>query len=116
MPTMSKNLDEMPEISTMWQAAKLAMQDAESILLFGFSLPLSDELLVQLIRSSCGKTRRLKRVASIDLEPEKVLENFERCLPPGFDVETTAFPVQKGESPIWLDLADNGVLLRSSSS
>ena len=49
MPTMSKNLGDTPEIGVMWQAARKAISDAESILLFGFSMPASDELLMQII-------------------------------------------------------------------
>ena len=114
MPTMSKNLKDMPEISTMWQAARLAMREAESLLLIGFSLPTSDELLMQLIRSACNEGRKLKHFASIDLEPERVIERFELCLPVGYDVETTAFPVQKGELPVWLEPANSSVLLRAT--
>lgn len=114
MPTMSKNLNDIPEISAMWQAAKRALTDAESLLLFGFSMPISDELLLQLIRSACTVGKRLRRVAAIDLDPEQVLHRFESCLPPGCDVETVAFPVQKGEVPIWLELNDCGASLRSN--
>jgi len=113
MPTMSKNLNDIPEIDTMWQAARMAMREAESLLLFGFSMPTSDELLMQLIRSACNDGRRLKRVASIDLQPEPVLERFESCLPPGFDIDIAAFPVEKGVTPIWLDLKASNILLRS---
>jgi hypothetical protein len=113
MPTMSKNLNDFPEIDTMWQAARLAIREAESLLLFGFSVPTSDELLVQLVRSACGDGRRLKQVASIDLEPEAVLDRFQSCLPAGFDVDIAAFPVEKGTVPIWLDLSAPKVYLRS---
>lgn len=101
MPTMSKNLNDMPEISTMWQAARLALCKAKSVLLFGFSFPTSDELLVQMVRSCCNKTRGIERVASIDLNPEAVLERFEYCLPRDYDVETTSLPVVKNEVPVW---------------
>lgn len=112
MPTMSKNLNDLPEISTMWQVARRALREAESLLFFGFSLPTSDELLMQLIRSACADGRRLRRVASIDLEPEKVLERFESSLPVGCNVQTAAFPVLKGEVPIWLELREESALLR----
>lgn len=115
MPTMSKNLDEMRELKTMWQAARLALLEAESILLFGFRMPDSDELLRQLIRSACGESRRLKRVASIDLQPEPILDRFDSNLPAGLNVEVCAFPVKKGEVPIWFDLAASSILVRSSS-
>ena len=115
MPTMSKNLNDLPEIATMWQAARLALCQAESLLLFGFSLPTSDELLVQLIRSSCHDGGALKRVASIDLDPESVLDRFESCLPIGYKVDTVAFPVVRGEVPIWLNVDGPQVVLRAST-
>ena len=103
MPTMRKNLMELPEISTMWRAAQLAFQKAESLLMFGFSLPASDEILIQLIRSACNSEHSLKRVASIDLDPESVLNRFASMLPTGYEVETVALPVERGRVPDWLD-------------
>ena len=88
---MSKNLSDVREIAAMWQAARLALMEAESILLFGFSMPTSDERPAQ---------------------PEEVLERFETCLPFGMDVETAAFPVQKGETPIWFEVNNDGAMLR----
>ncbi|HBE68772.1 MAG TPA: hypothetical protein DDW52_11555 [Planctomycetaceae bacterium] len=100
-PTMSKNLGEIPQIGIMWQAARAAIEAAESILLFGFSLPTSDELLAQLVRSSCEKTRRLKRVAAIDLNPERVLGRFREAVSPGDEVEYVPLNVEPGAVPRW---------------
>lgn len=102
LPTMSKNLGEIREIAVMWEGVYKAIKDADSLLLFGFSLPKSDELLTQTIRSAVSERRQLKKVASIDLNPEAVLQRFEDCLPAGIEVETTAFPVHVGSDPIWL--------------
>jgi NAD-dependent SIR2 family protein deacetylase len=102
LPTMSKNLGEIREIAVMWDAAYEALKHADSLLLFGFSLPKSDELLTQTIRSAVSEGRKLKKVASIDLNPEAVLHRFEDCLPHGIDVDTTALPVQVSCDPIWL--------------
>lgn len=99
---MSKNLSEIREIAVMWEAVYEAIKDAESLLLFGFSLPKSDELFTQTIRSAVNERRKLTRVASIALDPENVLERFEDCLPPGMDVDATAYPVEVGCAPIWL--------------
>jgi hypothetical protein len=112
MPTMSKNLENLPEISTMWQAARLALCHAESLLLFGFSFPTSDELLVQLIHSACKDGGKLKRVAAIDLDPEGVLDRFQSCLPCGCQPDTVPFPVLKGEVPIWFERAGQKTSLR----
>ena len=62
----------------------------------------SDELFTQTIRSAVNERRKLTRVASIALDPENVLERFEDCLPPGMDVDATAYPVEVGCDPIWL--------------
>jgi NAD-dependent SIR2 family protein deacetylase len=115
MPTMSKNLEDLPEISTMWQAARLALCKAESLLFFGFSLPTSDELLVQLIRCACKEGGALRRVGAIDLDPEGVLDRFQSCLPDGYEVETTAFPVERGQPPTWLETTGEKTLLRSTA-
>jgi hypothetical protein len=100
-PTMSKNLGEIPQIGTMWQAARAALEEAESILLFGFSMPTSDELLTQLMRHACEKTRKLCRVGVIDLVPENVIERFKEAVQPTCDVEYVPLSVPPGETPSW---------------
>ena len=112
LPTMGKHLNDIPEIGVMWEATKLAIKNAESILLFGFSMPSSDELLMQLIRSACREGGNLRRIASIDLDPESVIDRFEACLPVDATVEATAFPVEIGQRPIWLrDTTQTPVIL-----
>lgn len=102
LPTMSKNLNEIKEIAVMWQACHAAIKNAESILLFGFSLPQSDELLTQTIRTAVREGQCLKKVGAIDLNPESVLERFDDCIPAGMKVESIAFPVEINQLPIWL--------------
>jgi hypothetical protein len=102
MPTMSKNLSETSEIGIMWQAARHAIAAAESILLFGFSMPMSDELLLQMIRTAIQENKRLRRVASIDLDPDGVLQRFKAGLPDGIDPEARPFPVVPSATPAWL--------------
>jgi hypothetical protein len=102
MPTMSKNLNEIPEIAAMWITARMAISDAESIVQFGFSMPTSDELLVQMFRSAIGVSRKLKRVAAIDLNPEAVIARFADCVPNECGVEYSEFKVTPGEPPGWL--------------
>lgn len=103
MPTMGKHLDDLPEIGVMWQAAHNAIADAESILIFGFSMPMSDELLTQMIRATIHKSNKLRRVAVVDIDPEGVVGRFERCLPDKLPVEATLFKVVPGEVPTWLE-------------
>jgi hypothetical protein len=110
---MSKNLNDLPEIWAMWEAARFALEEAQTLLLFGFSLPTSDELLMQLIQSACDDGRKLRQVASIDLDPDKVLQRFESCLPPRCDVELVPLPVEKGAVPIWFEPNRSQVLSKS---
>lgn len=98
---MSKNLGEIPQIGIMWQAARAALEEATSILLFGFSLPTSDELLAQLMRNACGKHQNLRRVGVIDLYPNQVIERFQQAVNPTCRIEYIPLPVEPGKIPIW---------------
>lgn len=102
LPTMSKDLSQHPEISVMWQAFEHAIAEAETLLIFGFSLPASDELLRQSIREACARGGRLRQVAAIDLDPNAVLDRFEDCLPIGYSIERVELPVVPGDVPIWM--------------
>ena len=102
MPTMSKNLNDLPEIGTMWQAARGAVSQAENILLFGFSMPTSDELLMQMMRAAIRGNNRLTHVAAIDLDPDAVLSRFMQCVPPTHSLSTTPLKVDAGRVPEWL--------------
>ncbi len=102
MPTMSKNLSDTPEIAVMWQAARRAIAEAESILMIGFSMTASDELLLTMIRASIHTNKRIRRVGSVDLSPNGVLERFRPCIPRELRVEFKPYPVLLGEAPGWL--------------
>jgi hypothetical protein len=65
-------------------------------------MPSSDELLLQMMRQAIHRNRRLRRVASIDLEPESVISRFEACVPSDTQVEALPLRVVPGESPQWL--------------
>lgn len=101
MPAMSKNLEDTPEIGVMWQAAQKAIAAADSVLLFGFSLPASDELLLQMVRASVHANKRLRRVGAIDLEPEAVMDRFARCIPAGLTPEIIHLRVVPDQVPEW---------------
>jgi hypothetical protein len=103
MPTMGKHLDDLPEIGVMWQASRRAIADAESLLILGFSMPTSDELLTQMIRATIHANNKLRRVGVIDLDPAAVLDRFRRCLPAKHSVVTNQYPVARGQWPEWLD-------------
>ncbi|QVL32363.1 hypothetical protein KIH39_00135 [Telmatocola sphagniphila] len=104
MPTMNKNLKETPEIDAMWQAAMAAIENAESILIFGFSFPRSDELLIQSFRKAIETSKRLKKVGIIDLDPQAVAHNFRCCLPVGYHVEYAYLNSTKSGVPDWFNV------------
>lgn len=107
MPTMSKNLSVIPEISAMWTTATMAIAEAESIAIFGFSMPTSDALLMHMFRSAIGLNRRLKRVAAIDINPDSVLSRFSDCVPSDCKVSYIPFKVTPGERPDWFRKCDS---------
>lgn len=109
-PTMSKNLGEIPQIGSMWQAARAALEEAESILLFGFSLPTSDELLAQLMRNACSKHGKLRRVGAIDLNPSQVLDRFREAVNPTHAIEYVPLVVEPGKVPNWYKPPSSPVL------
>lgn len=97
MPTMSKRLNEIPQIKVMWDAARGALKAAHRILLFGFSLPKSDGLLTMMLRESFALNSQLKHIACIDLYPVPVLERIQRCVPEGVDVHYHPLQVVRGQ-------------------
>lgn len=109
-PTMSKNLGEIPQIGIMWQAARAALEEAKSILLFGFSLPTSDELLAQLMRNACGKRQNLCKVGVIDLNPNQVIERFQQAVNPTCKIEYVQLLVEPGKVPSWYTPPESCVL------
>jgi hypothetical protein len=106
LPTMSKSLAEMPEIATMWQAANLAASEAETMLLFGFSLPTSDALFARLIQQSC-KNGKVRRVGVIDLHPGDVVGRMRRLVPATCKVEFTELVVPEQGYPEWYEAKPN---------
>jgi len=110
-PTMSKNLGEIPQIGIMWQAARAALEEAKSILLFGFSLPSSDELLAQLMRNACAKHQNLCKVGVIDLNPNQVIERFQQAVNPTCKIEYVPLLVESGKVPSWYTPPASPVLI-----
>lgn len=104
LPSMNKDLNSTPEIAVMWQSAKSAIERAQSLLIFGFSLPTSDTLFTHLIRKAICHSRQLSDVAVIDLNPNCVVERFRKCLPKDFHPNISTFTVPKAELPNWLNL------------
>ena len=102
LPSMSKNLEKIPEIQAMWNASYDAISEAESILVFGFSFPQSDALFTQLVRKAICTSPKLREFAIIDLNPDDIFKRFEKCIKTNHNVYGTCFPVIKNEPPEWL--------------
>ncbi len=107
LPTMSKNLNELPEIAAMWQAANLAASQAESILMFGFSFPPSDALFARMIQHACNGGR-VKRIGVVDLYPDIVLGRVRKLIATTRNVEFIELPVPQVGVPTWYE-AKKGV-------
>lgn len=105
-PTMSKNLSEIPEIATMWQAANRAASEAESILLFGFSLPTSDALFARLIQQAC-KSTRVKNIGVIDIYPKDVISRLKKLVSSTCQIEFTELAVPRQGLPDWFEAKQN---------
>ncbi len=54
------------EIKDIWSEAHKALSDADELLVFGYSCPFSDQEAANLIRSTSGVGRKLKRVMIVD--------------------------------------------------
>lgn len=104
-PTMSKNLNELQEIATMWQAANSSASEAESILFFGFSLPPSDALFGRLIQQAC-KQRQIRRIGVIDRKPEAVVHNLRKLLSSADPIEIVELNVPDTGIPDWYNIRE----------
>jgi len=107
LPSMNKNLSATPEIEVMWRAAQCALEDAESVLVFGFSFPSSDALFRHFMRKAICKSRKLKRLGVIDINPECVIERVKKCFPSDYDAVFVSYPVVSGRIPPWIASSEN---------
>ena len=101
MPSLEKKLNEMPEIGIMWEAAKQALIETESLLVCGYSFPKSDELIRHLFSVSLAEKKKLQRVFVIDLYPDEVIGRIKPCIPSECNVDFVTFPVVSGKVPDW---------------
>jgi hypothetical protein len=102
MPTMSKRLDDLPEITLMWEAMYEAVKEAEQILFLGFSLPMSDRLLTMQLQDALKENSSLKTVACVDLHPHEVLNRFRDFVRPRSNVAYHGFTVEPGTLQAWM--------------
>jgi hypothetical protein len=100
LPSMPKNLAEIPEIGVMWKVARQAIGEAKHIVLFGFSMPQSDELLTLMLRNAIHSNRKLRQLEIYDVNPFPVYERFRKCIPKGIDVDVTFYQVWPGRGPV----------------
>lgn len=87
MPSMSKDLNQFPEISVMWRCAHHAIKESEQILIYGFSFPESDALFSEMMRDALSQRKRLRRITIIDPCAESVESRLRKVVPPSIDVE-----------------------------
>lgn len=90
MPNMTKNLDDIPEIATIWRCTELALANAETVAFYGFSLPPSDSLFKQMVIRAFAAGNRIRRVSIVDPCHVSVERRVRDLLPHGLSVEIVA--------------------------
>ncbi|HUU11685.1 MAG TPA: hypothetical protein VM431_14255 [Phycisphaerae bacterium] len=81
-PTMAKSFERFPKLTLLWRVAEKAIQEAERLVVWGFSCPDSDHhvrWLLRACRGIGGKPPTLKAADVIDPEHERVIDRL-RCL------------------------------------
>lgn len=103
---MSKAYDRYPQLKQMWAAARLALCEAESVMVIGFSFPNSDASIRQLFRTCLCRAPRLKAIAIVDIDPGSVANRLEPLLAEAVsnkDVHCYLYEVPKDCSePSWI--------------
>ena len=107
LPSMSKNLSDIPAIATMWDVCQRAVEEASSLLVFGFSFPASDQLLHYVLRKGLCKNSRTVNCAVIDLNPHDVAIRLAAMFPASGDITIHEFQVEKRKRPTWLQAVNN---------
>jgi len=79
-PSMVKTFDSFGQIKRMWNGAYQALLSAESLVIFGFSLPRSDAIIAEMLASTIGRTGKLARLAIIDRDPSGPLKRVEEIM------------------------------------
>lgn len=107
LPQMKKSYSEFPQLPFIWEAARLALETAESIAIIGFSLPPSDSAVWQLLRRSFMSTKNLKHIGIFDIEPNTVATRLTNLLdsPDDYDwpMRAALYEIPKDCSyPSWL--------------
>lgn len=103
LPSMSKHLNEFPEIATMWNAAHEALLTAKNLLVFGFSFARSDQLFSQLFRNALASNPGISRITVIDRHPEDVIQRLTPSLPASRPISLMALLVNAEEKiPKWM--------------
>jgi len=103
LPSPRKTYSQYPHLRRMWDSAAEAMNEAKSMLVFGFSFPSSDSLVKLMVRTALSHGK-LRKVSIVDLYPVSIAERFNSMIPVNMkvDVETFAVP-QDGSEPEWLE-------------
>jgi hypothetical protein len=90
----------------MWKSAASALSEATSMLIFGFSLPASDLLVVRMIHEALLRGR-MRTISIVDIDPEPVAARLKKRLLSAAAVDIQTFTVPS-------DGSEPGCLARDS--
>ncbi len=102
LPSMTKTYASFPHLQRMWDHALAAIEDAQRLIIFGFSFPTSDAAISRLFRSAVLQSKSIREIIVIDASPDPVAKRLRemlgsRSLPVIREVEV---PID-GSTPKW---------------
>lgn len=101
MPKLRSKYLQFPRMHAMWDAAFAALEDAEELLVFGFSFPAADMEVCGLFKQALSKNPSLRQVWIVDVVPEAVAQRLRPLLPSrAVALETLEVPTSF-EIPAW---------------
>lgn len=101
LPSPSKRYGEFPAIHRMWDGACSALKHATQIVIFGYSFPQTDKAIARLFEGELRKSRQLRDVCVVDLEPHAVAERFRSTASPRSRVSIDYLAVPERGAPEW---------------
>ena len=107
LPSMTKKFSTISQISRMWDCAAMALAEAETITVIGFSFPQSDIMIQRVLRSEITTNRRARTIRVLDLNPQPVINTLRELL--GTDTATVfeGYPVPREYiTPDWYNFSD----------
>jgi hypothetical protein len=106
LPSMTKRFGLMPELRRMWQYSELAVRDADTITVFGFSFPKSDFAVQRLLRAELSRCSKPRVIRVLDVAPEPIVLTLKDLLSNCKNIEYQPFEVPRDYStPSWYTLS-----------